>query len=192
MNIKKAELLKDDDKIEPADAWILGELNKTIKKTTKAFENYAYAKAKEEIDNLFWSRFADYYIEFVKYRFFGDDEKSKKSAGKTLATVFYNITKLYAPIMPFITEEIFQTWFGHSENSKSIHLTNWPQEINLKNTPDITDFPNAIKAIDEIRKHKTKLGLSLGTEIESIKLKTKVNVKKYGDFLKKVGRVTKL
>ena len=69
MNVKKAELLKDNDAIEPADAWIIDELNQTIAKTTKAFENYAYAKAKEEIDSFFWSKFADYYVEFVKYRF---------------------------------------------------------------------------------------------------------------------------
>ncbi|MCX6762495.1 MAG: valine--tRNA ligase [Candidatus Moranbacteria bacterium] len=189
MNVKKAELLKATDAIEPADAWIVDELNKTIAKTTKAFENYAYAKAKEEIDAFFWSRFADYYVEFVKYRFFGDDSKSKKIGEKTIATVFFNIVKLYAPIMPFVTEEIFQTYFKYIEKAKSIHISQWPEEIKLKKSPDISDFGNAIKAVDEIRKYKTKNGLSLGAEIESIKLKTKVNLKKYGEFLRKVGRV---
>jgi len=192
MNVKKAELLKAADTIELADAWIIDELNKTITKTTKAFENYAYAKAKEEIDAFFWSKFADYYVEFVKYRFFGENEKSKKIGEKTIATVFFNIVKLYAPIMPFVTEEIFQTWFKHLEKVKSIHISSWPEEIKLKKSPDISDFGSAIKAVDEIRKHKTKNGLSLGAEIDSIKLKTKTNLKKYGEFLKKVGRVGRL
>jgi valyl-tRNA synthetase len=189
MNVKKAELLKATDMIEPTDAWIINELDKTIQKTTKAFENYAYAKAKEEVDSFFWSKFADYYVEFVKYRFFGDDAKSKKAGEKTIATVFFNIVKLYAPIMPFVTEEIFQTYFKHLEKVKSVHISKWPEEIKLKKSPDISDFDSAIKAVDEIRKHKTKNGLSLGAEIESLKLKTKVNLKKYGEFLKKVGRV---
>lgn len=189
MNVKKAELLKSADAIEPADAWIVDELNKTIAKTTKAFENYAYAKAKEEIDAFFWSKFADYYVEFVKYRFFGDDAKSKKTGEKTIATVFFNIVKLYAPIMPFVTEEIFQTWFKHFEKVKSIHISEWPEEIKLKKAPNTSDFESAIKAIDEIRKYKTKQGLSLGAEIDTIKLKTKTNLKKYGEFLRKVGRV---
>jgi valyl-tRNA synthetase len=203
MNVKKAELLKATDAIEPADAWIIGELNKTIAKTTKAFESYAYAKAKEEIDAFFWSKFADYYVEFVKYRFFGEDAKSKKIGEKTIATVFFNIVKLYAPIMPFVTEEIFQTYFKHLEpaspagkKAKSIHISKWPEEISArggsayggKKSLDISDFESVIKAVDEIRKHKTKNGLSLGAEIDSIKLKTKVNLKKYGEFLKKVGR----
>ena len=192
MNVKKAELLKATDAVEPADAWIIDELNKTIEKTTKAFENYAYAKAKEEIDGFFWSKFADYYVEFVKYRFFGEDAKSKKTAEKTIATIFFNIIKLYAPIMPFVTEEIFQTYFKHIEKAKSIHISRWPGEIKLKKTPDISDFGSAIKAVDEIRKHKTKKNISLGAEIDSIKLKIKVSLKKYGEFLKKVGRVKTL
>lgn len=192
MNVKKAELLKTTDAVESADAWIIDELNKTIAKTTKAFENYAYAKAKEEIDGFFWSKFADYYVEFVKYRFFGEDEKSKKIGEKTIATVFFNIVKLYAPIMPFVTEEIFQTYFKHLEKAKSIHISKWPEEIKLKKSPDISDFASAIKAVDEIRKYKTKNGLSLGAEVESIKLKTKANLKKYGEFLRKVGRAGKI
>jgi valyl-tRNA synthetase len=192
MNVKKVELFKATDAIEPADAWIMNELNKTITKATKAFENYAYAKAKEEIDAFFWSKFADYYVEFVKYRFFGDDEKSKKIGEKTIATVFFNIVKLYAPIMPFVTEEIFQTYFKHLDKVKSIHISQWPEEIKLKKSPDISDFASAIKAVDEIRKYKTKNGLSLGAEIESIKLKTKTNLKKYRFFLKNVGRVKEI
>ncbi|MFA6285287.1 MAG: valine--tRNA ligase [Parcubacteria group bacterium] len=192
MNVKKAELLKSTDAVEPADAWIIGELNETIAKTTKAFETYAYAKAKEEIDGFFWSKFADYYVEFVKYRFFGDDAKSKKAGEKTIATVFFNIVKLYAPIMPFVTEEIFETHFKHLEKAKSIHISKWPEEIKLKKSPDISDFGSAIKAVDEIRKHKTKKSISLGAEIDSLKLKTKVNLKKYGEFLRKVGKVGKI
>ncbi|MDD3487120.1 MAG: valine--tRNA ligase [Candidatus Moranbacteria bacterium] len=204
MNVEKAELLKSVDVLELADAWIVGELNKTIVEVTAAFEKYEYARAKESIDKFFWSKFADYYVEMVKYRFFGDDEKSKKIAGKTLATVFFNIVKLYAPIMPFVTEEIFHSHFKNLESAKSIHLSQWPNEIKLpapkgrglasggKKTADISDFPTVLKAIEEIRKFKTKKGLSLGAEVESLKLKTKVNLKKYGELLRKVGRVGKI
>lgn len=191
MNVKKAELLKNTDAVEPADAWIVEELNKTITEVTSAFEKYEYARAKEAMGKFFWSKFADYYVEFVKYRFFGDDAKSKKIGEKTLATVFFNIAKLYAPIMPFVTEEIFQTWFKYLEKSKSIHISKWPEKIVLKKSPDIKDFGKAVKAVDEIRKFKTGKGLSLGTEIESIKLKTKVDLKKYGKFLREVGRIGK-
>ncbi|TSA45526.1 valine--tRNA ligase [bacterium] len=204
MHEKKPKLVQSSDLLERADIWILQEMNKTITEVTKNFENYTYAKAKDAIDDFFWSKLADYYVEFIKYRLFGEDKKSKNAAIKTLATVFFNVIKMYAPIMPFVTEEIFQEFFksaeparnaSHSDaggKTKSVHLSQWPQELKLSKKSDISDFKEAIKAIDEIRKFKTEKGISLGIDIESLKLKTKVNLKKYGEFLKKAGRVKKL
>ncbi|HNP79674.1 MAG TPA: valine--tRNA ligase, partial [Candidatus Pacearchaeota archaeon] len=60
--------LDEDVKLEQPDLWIIEETNKTIKNTTEHFENFEYAKAKNEIEMFFMSKFADYYIEFVKYR----------------------------------------------------------------------------------------------------------------------------
>jgi valyl-tRNA synthetase len=192
MHTKKAQLLKDTKNLERADIWILEELNKTIETVTKNFENYTYAKAKDAIDEFFWSRFADYYVEFIKYRLFGIDKKSKDAAVQTLATVFYNVIKMYAPIMPFVTEEIFQAFFKGAEPTKSIHVSKWPEIIKFFGKTDVSDFKDAIKAVDEIRKFKTKKGISLGAEIDKMKLKTKVNLRKYGEFLKNVGRVKKI
>lgn len=192
MHEKKPKLVKNSDHLERADVWILGEMNKTIAEATKNFENYTYAKAKDAIDDFFWSKLADYYVEFIKYRLFGEDKKSKDAAIRTLSTVFFNVIKMYAPIMPFVTEEIFQTFFKGAEKTKSVHLSKWPEEIKLSKKTDISDFKEAIKAIDEIRKFKTEKGTSLGIDIESLKLKTKVNLKKYGEFLKKAGRVKKI
>ncbi|MDP1845282.1 MAG: valine--tRNA ligase [Candidatus Moranbacteria bacterium] len=194
MHEKKPKLIANSDHLERADFWILEEMDKTIAEVTKNFENYTYAKAKDKIDDFFWSKLADYYVEFIKYRLFGEDKKSKDAAIRTLTTVFFNVIKMYAPIMPFVTEEIFQTFFKGAEKSKSIHLSGWPEEISASGgkAADISDFKEAIKAIDEIRKFKTEKGISLGIDIKSLKLKTKVNLKKYGDFLKKAGRVKKI
>ncbi len=192
MHEKKPKLVKNSDHLERADVWILGEMNKTIAEATKNFENYTYAKAKDAIDDFFWSKLADYYVEFIKYRLFGEDKKSKDAAIRTLSTVFFNVIKMYAPIMPFVTEEIFQTFFKGAEKTKSVHLSKWPEELKFSRKNDILDFKEAIKAIDEIRKFKTEKGISLGIDIKSLKLKTKVNLKKYGEFLKKAGRVKKL
>ncbi len=63
--------------LEYPDIWIMEEMNKTIEESTKSFEAYEYAKAKSATEDFFMSKFADYYIEFVKYRLYGDNEKSK-------------------------------------------------------------------------------------------------------------------
>ncbi|RUA19943.1 MAG: hypothetical protein DSY29_01600, partial [Alphaproteobacteria bacterium] len=126
--------------LEPADLWIINELNGTIENVTKAFDDYTYAKAKDEIDLLFWSKFADYYIEFVKYRIFGDNQKSKESAQRTLLNVFLAILKMYAPILPFITEKLYLSIYKEIENKESIHISKWADKIDIQNYLDISDF----------------------------------------------------
>jgi len=181
-NIKEGE-----SELEPADAWILKEMNETVKKATNHFEEYEYAKAKSEIEDFFMGKFCDYYIEFVKYRLYGEDGASKTAAQTTLKKVFVNILKMFAPIIPFVTEEIYGTL-----NKGSIHVSAWPEPEEIRSKTDISDFNEAISAIDEIRKYKSENQISLGAEIEEYKLNTKVNLQKYGEFIKKAIRVKNL
>lgn len=174
--------------LEYADCWILKELNETIKKTTECFDNYYYAKAKNEIEEFFMKKFADYYIEFVKYRLYGENQKSKASAIYTLNIVLKDILKMFAPIIPFVTEEIYSL-LGEKE---SIHISQWPKEKEINQSLNISDFDKAIEAIDEVRKHKSENKISLGAEIDEYKLNTEVNLEKYKDFISKAIKVKNL
>lgn len=188
-NVSRFISLNDVDttnyELHYADYWILEELNNTIKKTTKYFDEYQYAKAKNEIEDFFMSKFADYYVEFVKYRLYGDNNLSKAGAVYTLKIVFKDILKMFAPIIPFITEELF-------DEEKSIHISKWPEIKEIENKLDMTGFENAIEAIKEIRKYKSENKISLGAEIEEYSLVTKVDIEKYGEFIKKAIKVKKL
>ena len=95
------------------DKWILNQLNKTIKKVTAHFDSYQYAKAKNDVDDFFWSDFCDNYLEFVKYRLY--QETPNQIAKQVLYQVFLVIIKMYAPIMPYITEEIYHLYFDKLE-----------------------------------------------------------------------------
>ncbi len=172
--------------LEQADLWIISEANKTIKTATEHFENFEYAKAKNEIETFFMSKFADYYIEFVKYRLNEDNEKSKQAAQYTLYTIFTTILKLYAPLIPFITEEIYHLF----TNENSIHNSSWPEPTTNKE-PD-EGFEKAIEAIDEIRKYKSENKISLGKELDEYKLKTEVDLDKYKEFIQKAIKVKEL
>lgn len=178
---------KDID-LEYPDLWILKEMNETIKKTTEYFEAYQYAKAKNEIEEFFMSKFCDYYVEFIKYRLYGDNLQSKQAAENTLKIVFSNILKMFAPILPFITDELYT----HFSTEKSIHTSTWPTVIKIEGKLDDSDFAEAIAAIDEVRKYKSEKQISLGAEIEEYKLQTKVDLNKYGEFIKKAIRVKSL
>jgi valyl-tRNA synthetase len=177
---------------EHADKWILQELNTVINDVTKSFDEYAYSRARDTLDSFFWSKFTDYYIEFTKYRLFGEALSSKQAAIHTLKTVLLALLKMYAPMMPFITEEIYQTIYRKKEESKSIHISSWPEQIQAEGSGDIEDFHQALAAIDEIRKYKAMQQISLGKEIDEYKLQTKINLGKYGEFVSKVCRVNEL
>ncbi|MGF7229037.1 MAG: valine--tRNA ligase [Candidatus Saccharibacteria bacterium] len=182
----------DQGALEHADAWIIQELNATIKEVTTAFEEYAYSRARDILDSFFWSKFTDYYIEFVKYRLFGDDPNSKSAAVVTLKTVFLAILKMYAPVMPFITEQIYQDLYRNEEDAKSLHLSTWPGVEKPSDELDISDFVQALAAIDEIRKYKAQENMSLGKELDSYNLKVEVDRGKYGELIQHVGRIKTL
>jgi valyl-tRNA synthetase len=189
MSLGDYRLNEISEDLELADLWIFQELNETIKNVSKAFDGYTYAKAKDEIDSLFWSKFTDYYLEFIKYRLAGTGEKSKRAARYTLTKVFLAILKMYAPIMPFITEELYHLIYKDTEGETSIHIAGWPSEEKIKSDKDISDFPQAILAIDEIRKYKSENGMSLNFELEKYKLSAKVNKDKYEAFITSAAKV---
>lgn len=98
------------DSLDLTDKWILSRLNSTIKNYTEALKNFKINDASKIIYNFIWSDYCDWYIEFVKTRLAEETDESVKSAVLSRAIYVYeNILKLLHPIMPFITEEIFQT-----------------------------------------------------------------------------------
>jgi len=195
MHLKKFKpATKSTEKMEPMDQWILNELYDTTKQATKYLENYEYSKARNVIEKFFWRDFADNYLEFVKYRLYGYKQGSTEAAKKTLYLVLLNILKFYAPFLPFITEEIYQSFFRNFEKKKSIHLCQWPEleegcKINKKLKEE---FEKILKIVEEIRKYKSKGKISLATEIEEFRVPFDVNLKMHKEFLQKTFKIKKI
>ena len=158
------------DKLELVDSWLLSKLNDVVKNCTEAFDNYEYNKAKSELDNFFWNIFCDYYLEIVKSRLYNENLKGKEakiSAQYTLNHSLLTILKLFAPIMPHITEEIYHYNYAKKEKLKSIHLSSWPKydkKLENKNAEETCDL--MINIIKEVRTFKTKNNKSLKEEVE--------------------------
>lgn len=193
-DLNKVKAFKDAS-LDYSDNWIIEELNSTIRLATTEFEKYEFAKTRNYIDDFFWSKFTDRYLEFVKYRLYGDDIESKIAAQWTLYKVFLSILKLFAPIMPFVTEEIYQFGFRDIEGYKSIHISNWPDEISLGDSQQksLKDFYAVLDLIDEIKRYKSENNLSIGAELENYQLKKiRPNIDIFGDFIKKVMRIKNL
>ncbi len=124
MNLKdyKGEKPK---RLERIDELFLDKLDSMVKNSTEAFENYEYSKVKLEAEKFFWNMFCDNYLEIVKRRIY-ENKDGKLSAQYTLYKGLLTLLKLIAPIMPFITEEIYQNYFKKIEKEKSIHISKWP------------------------------------------------------------------
>jgi len=162
-------------KLEIMDKWILSKLMKLVEKSTNSFENYEYADAKREAEIFFWHTFCDNYLEIVKHRAYANDESAKWTLYKTLLTIL----KLFSPITPFITEEIYQNLFRECEKDISIHISSWPEvENDFIDKEAEEDGDRAVAIVSFIRQHKSNKGLALNVPCEKIIIETDEDTKK--------------
>ena len=154
-------------KLNSFDLWLLSKLNNLVKNSIESFENYEYSKVKSETENFFWHTFCDNYLEIIKKRLYEPKNTQEKSSAQfTLYFSLLTILKLFAPIMPFITEEIYQAYFKKYEKTKSIHLSQFPKYntklTNLKIEKEGDEF---IDIISKVRQFKTTNHKPLKEEI---------------------------
>jgi len=91
-----------------ADLWIISRLNQTIAITTEAFSNYRFDLAAQAIYDFTWNEYCDWYLELAKISLQSNEQNLVFATRLTLITVLENILRLAHPIIPFITEEIWQ------------------------------------------------------------------------------------
>jgi valyl-tRNA synthetase len=144
---------KKPKKLEKLDELFLNKLNLLVKNSTESFLNYEYSKVKSDVEQFFWSDFCDNYLEIVKKRVYQGKGEGKVSAQYALYKSLLTILKLIAPIMPFITEEIYQEYFRKNEKVKSIHISEWPEAEKIK---DSSDFNILVSDLSLIRQEKSK------------------------------------
>jgi valyl-tRNA synthetase len=147
---------KSQPKLLETDRLFLSQLNNLIKSSTEDFEKYNYSKAKIDSDSFFWKQFTDNYLEITKNRMYNGTKEEKASASYTLYHSLLTLTKLFAPITPFITEHIFQEHFKKTEKQKSIHISEWPTPFKIKSNKDDNKTWSSLTAlISKIRQAKT-------------------------------------
>ena len=159
MNLKGYKNQKPK-KLEELDKLFLEKLNSLIKTCTENFLKYEYSRVKQDVEQFFWNDFCDNYLEIVKKRVYQGKGNKKLSAQYTLYNSLLNILKIIAPIMPFITEEIYQEHF--KEKEKSIHISKWPE---FKKEKDFESLNYLYDLISKIRQEKSKAQKSMNAEI---------------------------
>lgn len=135
-----------------ADDWILTRLNETIESVTKLSDRYEFGEVGRALYNFIWDDFCDWYIEMAKLPLYGENEKAKHMTRSVLAYVLDNTMRLLHPLMPFITEEI---WQNLPHEGESITVAAWPVAdaslTNVERSTHMKLLTDVIKAVRTIR-----------------------------------------
>lgn len=168
MNLENYDGKSKPKKIEKTDELFLIKLNYCLKEVTDSFVGYDYSRARKLIDDFFWSVFCDNYLEIVKKRVYQGEGNSKLSAQYTLYNGLLILIKMFSPILPFITEKIYQDYYKKFEKIKSIHLNKWPEGIQSKKygVMNTDSWDKLIEIISKVRQEKSNHQKSMNSLIK--------------------------
>ena len=173
--------------METYDAWLCSKLQKLVKTCTETFEKYEYSQTKAEVENFFWHTFRNNYLEIVKGRLYNPTirgTEARESAQQGIFRGIVTVLKLMAPIMPHITEEIYQVYFlgkdTEKEKGQSIHLSSWPkyqEELVDERAELCGDI--GVDIINTVRKFKSEQRMSMKGELRQLVVKSKEQSKNH-------------
>jgi valyl-tRNA synthetase len=152
--------LSVDEVTEPIDRGLLSSLASVVVEATVAMDAYNYTRALEVTEAFFWS-FCDDYVELVKTRAYGSDAAAA-SAQATLALALSVQLRLFAPVLPFVTEEVWSWW-----QTGSVHRALWPTAAELPTAGDPAVPAVAAEALTAVRKAKSEAKQSMRADVAS-------------------------
>ncbi len=162
-----------------ADRWILTRLNQTVEKVTDLFEKFEFGEAGRHLYNFIWDDFCDWYIEMSKGVLNGENEAAKQTTRSILAYVLDQTLRLLHPIMPFVTEKI---WESVPHEGESLVIAEYPvvhPELNDEDAAKGMDV--LMELIRSVRTIRSEVNTPLSKKIE---LLIKTNDASIETFLK--------
>ena len=165
--------LNNADVTQAVDHALLNKLAQVVETATTSFEKYDYTRALEVAETFFWA-FTDDYVELVKERTYGNQgEAAANSARAALGITTHTLLKLFAPFIPFVTEEVWSWW-----QEGSIHLQSWPKssEIITNKSTGIDALNNVTWILSEVRKVKTENKQSMKAEVKTLEIWAQADV----------------
>jgi valyl-tRNA synthetase len=183
----------DKPELNLIDRWFMSKLMNLIKNSTDSFNGYEYTDSKQATENFFWHTFCDNYLEIAKTRAYANDASAKWTLYNSLLTIM----KLFSPIIPFVTEEIYQNLFKKDLKDDSIHISQWPTvdpSLVDKEAEEMGDM--AVAIISTVRQSKSKKGLALNTPVKLLTIecdeKAKNVIGKLSEDIKGTMKVEKI
>ena len=146
----------------PADLAMLSQLRTLVEQATASFEEFNYTAALEASEQFFWT-FCDDYLELVKERAYdsGDDDPTGATSARTALRLALDVLlRLFAPFLPFVTEEVWSWW-----KTGSVHTSSWPLAEELPSVGDVELLEDVSAILVELRGVKSTHKVPMRTPI---------------------------
>ncbi|MCP4639960.1 MAG: valine--tRNA ligase [bacterium] len=164
------------DKItSETDRAVIAELRPLLERATKAFQDFEYAQALLLTEDFFWRTFCDNFLELAKPRTYDEElTEGRLSALSALRLVHRALIRMFAPFLPYITEEIWQAGYASdADMGDSVHTSPWPtlDEIAAIPAPTSADtYEAALAVVEAVRKSKADANLSIKAPVQLVKV----------------------
>lgn len=156
--------LPDLEHLDLPDRWILSRLNDTIAEVTHHFDEFEFGEADRSLYNFIWNDFCDWYIEMSKEVLYGNDQDAIIRKRYNLAYVLDQILRLMQPIMPFVTEAI---WQEMPHEGESLVVASYPVvHDELHNEKAVNEMNSLIELIRSVRNIRAEANAPLGTPVD--------------------------
>ncbi|ENS57631.1 valine--tRNA ligase [Brucella melitensis] len=176
--------------------WILTELTRATRAVTEGIATYRFNEAAGAAYRFVWNQFCDWYLEFLKPIFMGDDEAAKAEAQATAAYCLDQVYKLLHPFMPFMTEELWSLTASEGKKRDTVlALAEWP-ELSFEDEDAAADINWLVDLVTGIRSVRAEMNVPAGAIAPVVVLDAnKVTVDRFARHdaaIKRLARVERI
>jgi len=182
-----------------ADRWIVSLLQRTEAEIERAFEDYRFDLAAKAVYEFVWDQYCDWYLEIAKVQILNGSEAEQRATRRTLLRVLETILRLAHPIIPFITEEIWQTIAPMTElkdksrGNESIMLQTYPKADLKKIDEDAEAWVATLKtAVEACRSLRGEMSISPATKVPLIAAGNYEQLTAYAPYLKALAKLDEI
>ena len=171
MNIENQDCGQDESlplSYSFVDQWLLTRLQQTITAVTEALDTYRFDMLAQTLYEFVWNEYCDWYVELAKTQLQQGNEAQQRATRRTLVRVLETVLRLLHPLMPFISEELWQTIapLANAKHTDSIMLAPWPQaDAALVSTDAMEQMSHLQDLINTVRNLRGEMGLAMSVKV---------------------------
>ncbi len=153
------------------DLWLLDKLDSLIRKSREAYDRFDFSPVMRDVEYFVWHEMADHYIELVKARVYSGDDPA---VFRVLREAGLAVTKLLAPLLPCVTEEVYQDLYVEVDGSKSVHISAFPRPTGVDaGAREVGEFVKEVAA--SVRRWKSETGMALNEPLAEVQVLTSID-----------------